>query len=316
MAMGPKCCRAARVVFWMGAWLAGMAHAQPTASTHLQMDIGVGHESQSSPLFQVAPDSTIIYQDGVDRLSGTHVRTALQGSMEWLWSDGLMVSLSGSAMVKRSPTSPGFDLLLPSIQPTVHMPIGQASVGVGLSFQSLDVAGQHFRDTSGLQADWTLLDGQTLWGVVVDTGVQKHSEGLTDMDAEVDSLTLITQFSKPISWADGLDFSLTLGREKNMRGFEDLSNRSTMFSALLRWSWAGVNWSVGRSWRHAQFDEALFVGEAPRYDKTSMADVAAEWELSPVRTLRAEFNETRNASNSRLYENTYHQLVVTVRQSF
>jgi hypothetical protein len=316
MATGPQCFRAARVVFWVWAWLAGMAHAQPVASTHLQIDLGVGHESQTSPLFQVAPDSTIIYQDDVDRLSGTHVRTALQGSVEWLWSDGLMVSLSGSTMLKRSPTTPGFDLTLPSIQPTVHLPIGRASLGIGLNFQSLDVAGQHFRDSTGLQADWTLLDGQYLWGMIVERGVQKHSEGLTDMDAEASSLTLITQISKPVSWADGVDFSLIFGREKNTRGFGDLSNHSTMFSALLRWSWAGVKWSAGRSWRQARFDEAIFPGEPPRDDRTSILDLAAEWELSPARTIRAEFNETRNASNSRLYENIYHQVVVTVRQSF
>jgi len=290
--------------------------AQTTPTGHFQIDVGLGTESQTSPLFQFEPDSTIVYPDGVERLGGSHVRTALQGSFEWLFPDGVLVTLGGSALLKRAPDQPGFDQSLLSVQPSVHFPVALGSLGAGLSVQTLDVAKQHFQKSQGLQLDWTLTKGDQLWGVVLEESVQIHPEELSDLDAVVSSVAFLAQTANPFAGVDGLDFTLSMGRERNVHGYGDLSNRSAMLSVMLHWTWLGANWTAGHSWRHALFDEAFSSGDLPREDRTRMLDLSAQWPLSPDRAIRVELNQALNASNTRLYENTYHQISVTLQQAF
>lgn len=299
-----------------GLLVSTLALAQPARSTHFQLDVGLGNESQTSPLFQLSPESNIIYQDGVDRLSGSHLRTALQGSSEWAWSAGVVTSLAGEVTFKRSPNTPGFDFGSLSLQPAVHLPMGGANVGLGLNLQGLDVAGQHFRDVTGIQANWTRSDGDHLWGVVVDTSTYKHNGDLAVMDAVASSVVLLRQIRNPLPGVDGIDFSGILGREESVRGLGELSSRSVMLTVLARWSWFGADWSLGRGWRQAVFDDTAFPGEPIREDHTAMLDLALQWPLSADRSVRFEFNEAHNTSTTRLYDNTYRQFSVTLRSSF
>lgn len=308
---------AKRTPFALGVWLVStLVLAQPTPSTHFQVDVGVGHEQQTSPLFQISPQSNILYLDGVDRLSGTHARTALQGTKEWMWSGGVVIALAADATFKRAPAKPGFDFASLSVQPTVHVPVGSASVGVGLNLQTLDVAGQHFRDVGGVQTNWTWSDGKRLWGIVIDTAVYKHSGDLVDMDAAASSLVVLRQISDPLPGLDGIDFSGIVGREHNERGIAELSSRSAMLTVLVRWSGLGAHWSIGRGWRQAVFDDTAFVGEPMREDRTAMLDLAVQWPLSAARAVRVEFNESHNTSTTHLYDNLYRQISVTLRSSF
>jgi hypothetical protein len=308
---------ASRIPLVFAAWcVSASLFAQPTPSTHFQLDVGLGNESQISPLFQVSPESNIIYQEGVDRLSGSHMRTALQGTAEWAWSDGVMASLAADATFKRSPGTPGFDFGSVSLQPSVNLPMQGATVGLGLSLQGLDVAGQHFRDVAGIQANWTRSDGEHLWGVVVDASTYKHNSDLADMDAVASSVVVLRQIRNPLPGIDGLDFSGIVGREESLRRLGELSNRSAMLTFLIRWSGFGADWSLGRGWRRAVFDDTVFPGEPPREDRTAMLDLAVQWPLSTDQSLRLEFNETQNASSTRLYDNLYRQFSMTLRSSF
>jgi hypothetical protein len=252
----------------------------------------------------------------LDRLSGSHVRTAMNGAVEWLGSNGIAASLSGDATFKRSPVTPGFDLGSISLQPSVHLPWGRSSMGLGFSLQSLSVAGQHFREVGGVDASWTLADSDGMWGCVLESSIYKHSSDLSDMDAVSSSLVLLRNINAPFRGVDGIDFSAIAGREDNRRGFAELSNRSAMVSALIRWTWRGANFSAGRSWRQSMFDDTVFPGEPIREDRTAMLDLAVQMPLSPDRSVRLEFNESRNVSTTPLYNNLYHQLSVTLRSSF
>jgi hypothetical protein len=233
-----------------------------------------------------------------------------------MWSGGLVTALAADATFKRAPTTPGFDFASLSVQPTAHVPVGTASVGVGLNLQTLDVAGQHFRDVGGVQANWTWSDGKRLWGIVIDTATYKHSGDLADMDASANSLVVLRQISDPLPGVDGIDFSGILGSEHNERGIAELSSRSAMLTVLVRWSGLGANWSVGRGWRQAVFDDIAFAGEPLREDHTAMLDLAVQWPLSDARAIRVEFNESHNTSTTRLYGNLYRQISVTLRSSF
>ena len=317
MSLARQCLWALRAAIgWVVCMGAAQAWAQPTPTSHFQIDVGLGTESQTSPLFQFEPDSTIVYPDGDERLGGSHVSTALHGSIEWLFPDGLLLAVGGSALLKRAPDHPGFDQSLLSVQPSVHFPVGLGSLGAGISVQTLDVAKQHFQKSQGLQLDWTLTNGDQLWGVVLEESVQIHPPEMGDLDAVVSSVAFLSQTANPFDGVDGLDVTLSTGRERNVHGYGDLSNRSAMLSVMLHWSWLGANWTAGHSWRHAVFDEAFSSADVPREDRTRMLDLSAQWPLSPDRAIRVELNQTLNASNTRLYENTYHQFSVTFQQAF
>jgi hypothetical protein len=227
-----------------------------------------------------------------------------------------MAALAADATFKRAPGTPGFDFGSISLQPSVNLPIQGATVGMGLNLQGLDVAGQHFRDVAGIQANWTRSDGEHLWGVVVDASTYKHSSDLADMDAVASSVVVLRQIRNPLPGIDGLDFSGIVGREESVRGLGELSNRSAMLTFLVRWSGFGADWSFGRGWRHAVFDDTVFSGEPLRQDRTAMLDLAAQWPLSADQSLRLEFNETQNTSSTRLYDNLYRQFSVTLRTAF
>lgn len=309
---------ARRALLLLWGWLiAAAVLAQPQSTTQFQLEIGMGHESQNSPLFQFSPESTIVYLDGVDHLSASHMRTGLHGSSDWIWSDGVMASFSADATLKRSAGTPDFDLSTLSLSPSIHWPVaGGASAGLGLSVDRLNVAGLHFRDTQGVQADWTLAKGGQLWGLVLETAVQRHPSDFSEMDAVASSLTFLSQTAHPFAGADSLDFSAIVGQERNLRGNHDLSNRNAMFSVLLHWTWLGGQWSAGHSWRNAAFEESLFPDEPIRQDRTRMLDLAVQWPLSHDQSIRFEVNESHNASNVHLYDNSYRQLSVVYQRSF
>ena len=97
------------------------------------------------------------------------------------------------------------------------------------------------------------------------------------------------------------------------QGNLDLSSRSAMLHAAVRWTWLGADWSLGRGWREAVFEDTLFPNEPVRTDHTVMTDLGAQWPLSDKHAIRVEYNQTRNTSSTRLFDNRYEQLSVTFR---
>ena len=311
--IGMALVRAACALVFLGC--SAMAAAQP-AESHWQLDIGWGHESQTSPVFQISPEGNILYLDGQQGLSGSHIRTSLQGSASWNWEQGVTTALAADATLKRAPNAPGLDFASLSIQPSIHRPFGAANVGMGLNVLSYDVGGRHFRDAMGVQADWTKSDGHQLWGVVAEWTQERHAADFSDMDATATSVVVLRQYTDPLPGIEGLDFSAIVGREVNAHGYLDLSSHSAMLTGTVRWSWLGAEWSVGRSWREARFEDSAFPSEPARADHTVMTDIAAQWPVAANRSVRVEYNEVRNTSNTRLYDNTFQQLSVTLRSSW
>jgi len=305
--------RAACVAAW--ACIATLAVAQP-ADSHFQLDVGLGHEAQSSPVFQISPEGNILYLDGAQGLNGSHLRTSLQGSAHWEWDAGVSTAVSAEVTLKRSPQTPDLNFSSLNLQPSVHIPWGQSSVGWGLNLLSYDMGGRHFRDATGVQMDWTHANPQGLWGIVAEVSHYRHADELSDMDASTASIVLLRQITDPLPGIDGLDLSFIVGQEVNDQGFSDLSSRSAMLHANVRWTWLGADWSLGRSWRQARFDDSAFPGEPARADDTVTTDLAAQWPLSKSQSVRVEINQSRNASNTHLYDNSLLQWSVTLRKEW
>ncbi|ARV19039.1 hypothetical protein AEP_02111 [Curvibacter sp. AEP1-3] len=289
------------------------ACAQSLVSSQLQIDTGIGHEAQSAPVFQLTPESTIVYLDDLKHLSGEHVRTSVQASAEWAWDKGFTVSLAGDATLKKSPAKPDLDYQTVSVQPSLMHPLWGGSGGVGVNLQTFDVGGAHFRDSTGLILNWTRADAESMWGVVAEISEYRHGADLRDMDATSRSLLLLRQYTDPCKAISGLDFSAIVGREENRWGYADLSNRSALLSATVHWSMWGGDWSFGRSYRRAVFDESAFEDDPVRMDATHMTDLSAQWPLTSKVSLRVEMNDSVSRSTTRLYDNNFRQFSVTLR---
>jgi len=301
-----------RVWRFVLAMLVSMAAcAEPAEpSTRVSLDLGLGHEAQTSPLFQISPESTVLYLPGLQRLQGSHARAQLQGFTDWRGDAGLTVSLSGDATFKRSGDTPDFDFMSLSMQPGVHVPLGRANLGAGVNLQRMDVAGQHFRDVRGLQASWALPDGPNLWAIIAETGTYRHSGQLADLDALASSLVLQRQIDHPWSGATGLALSMIWGRERNQRGLRELSHRNFLVGATLDGKLGDLFWTLRPTILRSTFDDSAFASEPARRDRTTLLDLTLEWPLTANQTLRLELNQVRNRSSTHLYDNRYQQVSV------
>lgn len=312
--MGVLAMRALLLLVCLATWSFSV-RAQP-ADSHFQLDIGVGSESQTSPVFQISPEGNILYMDGSQGLHGTHVRSSLQGSVDWTWEGGVSTSISADATVKKSPGTPDLDFASISLQPAIHIPWGTGSVGAGINWLSYDVGGHHFRDATGLQVDWTKSDGQNLWAVVAEVSAYRHAHEFADMDATATSVVVLRQIADPLPGIDGLDLSAIVGKEVNAHGYLDLASHSAMVHATVHWSWLGASWSLGAGRRVAVFEESAFPNEPVRADNTAMTDLSAQWPLSAKHSIRVEYNYMNNTSNTHLYDNTHQQLSVSWRTAW
>jgi hypothetical protein len=288
----------------------------PSPSTRLSVEVGVGHENQSSPLFQLTPESTVLYLGGTQRLQGSHIRTNAEGMTDWALGNGLRLSLSGSATLKHSPDNPLFDMLLLNAQPSLHIPMSGSSLMIGLNLQRIDVSRQKFRQAQGLQSSWTVLDGNNFWSLMGEIGRQQHAGDFQFLNANTRTLLIQRHINKPVSWLEAINLSLLVAWEHNTQNHPDLSNRNAVFNAAAQWNAWGVDWSLARSWRLTRYEDTILPLEPMRRDKGSSTDLVASMPLSKHQTLQLEWNSARNQSITKLYDNQFRQLSITHRSSW
>lgn len=297
-------------------WAQSSVGAEPAPHTEFGVDIGYGQESQSSPLFQISPESTILYLPGAQSLKNQHWRIGFQGTMDVPLAQGWSATLSTNGQFKQAMGAPDMDFATLALSPALHRTLGSSSLGAAVNLQEMAVGGERFRTVRGLQLDWTLPQDQALWAVVVTTSSYRHPGDLAPLDAQETSVVILRQYQKPFQWLDGLDLSAIVGRERNRWGYDELSSRSRMLSATLRWTWQDVTCSVVKSWRQVNFAGSSFPMEPVRADHTSMTDVSLETRLNDKQSLRLELNLAHNASSTRLYNNRFQQSGISFIQTF
>jgi hypothetical protein len=285
--------------------------------SQISTEVGFGYETQTSPLIRISPQGELISIDGLQRLKATSLRVGVQGFANWQLSGGWGLSLAGDMSQKRSPDNPDFNFGMVSVQPALHVAVGPGSVGWGLNWQHIDVAGASFRDTGAVQMDWTQSgpDG-SLWAMVVDVGSNRHFGELSDLDAHTASLVVQRHLAKPGAGLESADFAAYVSRERNDQGYGELSYRSMMLTASLQWQWRGVNWSAGTSLQKMQFDDTAMATDPLRVDRSMGVDLAAELDISPKHTLRVEYSRVRSVSTIAMYDNEYQQVAVKLNTAW
>ena len=286
---------------------AALANEVPAAQ--FSAEVGLGYESQTSPLLRLSAQGELINIDGLQRLGGSHIRSGIQGVLNWQMSPEWSVSLAGDASLKRAPGASDFDFSIASVQPTVHRTLDTGTVGCGLSLQKLDVSGRSFREVRGLQVDWTLPSANgSFYSMAADVSENRHPNEFSDLDSVSSSLSLQRHWVKPLPGLDAMDVSAHFVRERNSLDLAELSHRSQMLSTSVQWLWQGLSWSAGINFQKVQFDATAFATNSVRVDRAVGIELGAEFELSPKYTLRLEYNDVHNESTVALYDNAYQQL--------
>lgn len=291
--------------------------AQPAVGAQVSTELGFGYESQTAPLVRISPQGTFINIDGLQRLGGAHVRAGAQGFANWTLAQDWSVSLAWDANFKRAPTARDLDLAMLSVQPALHWALASSSLGWGLNAQHIRVAGQPFRDVRGVQMDWTQADPDgNQWTLIAEGARHRHRGELRDLDAGAASLVVQRHWVKPWAGPESLDLAVYLMRERNDRGYHELSHRGAMLSASLQWQWLDATWSAGSAWQRARFDDTVFAQEPTRFDRMLSWDLAVERAFSAQHALRIDYSSVRNESSTALYDNRYQQLTVTLQSSW
>jgi len=300
-------------------WPAFAQESEAPPALRWSVQTGLGHESQSSPLFQVTPESSVVYLPGLQRRSGTHALARLEAQTHMALPEGQSLSTRLEWMVKRSPASPGFDMESWQAQPTWHWSAAGAGWGLGATLQRIAVGGSHFRDVSGVQASWVLPQEHGFWTAVVDLGRYRHKGPLADLDASAQSLMVMRRWDigeEGAHWLEGVTLSALAGRERNARGFDELSYRQILFSAAVEGSGSGWDWTLRLSALRARFDGSVFAGDSLRRDRSHMLDASVQWPLPDKAALRVEWNQALNRSGIRVFNNHYRQVSVSWVRSF
>jgi hypothetical protein len=312
-----------RLAWWqMCASAVCIVVAQPALAgdsppTQISTEISAGYETQTSPLIRISPEGELISIEGLQRLKASSVRVGVQGFTHWQLSNGWGLSLAGDISQKRSPDAPDFNFGTASVQPALHLAIGPGSLGCGLSWQHITVAGQAFRSLRSAQIDWTRPEPDgSLWSIVMEMGSNRHFGELSDLDAHTASLVLQRHLAKPGAGMESVDFAAYFSREHNDQGFGELSYRSLMLTASMQWQWERVNWSAGASLQKMRFDDTTLATDPLRVDRSVGLDASAEMDISPRHTLRLEYSRVRSVSTNAMYNNAYQQLAVKINTTW
>lgn len=298
-------------------FLAATACAAPPSASSLSIDAGIGYETQTSPLIRISPQGSLILLDDINRLAGSHVRASLSGMQDWAVGEELRLAVSGDLHLKRSPQTRDLDFSNVSLSSALRWPVGPGFLGIGPGVQRIEVAGRHFRDVTGIHADWTRADERgNHWMVMLDRGRNRHRGDLIDLDSTSTVLMLQHHLAAPLPGVDALDLDLSLARERNDRGFAELSNRNLMLRLGLERSQWGINWGVGLIRQVDRFDDTPLPELPRRKDRSTLLEISAEIALAPGRTLRFDASTVRNQANLALYEDRYRQIGVGVNLSW
>lgn len=290
----------------------GSARAQESA--HVSTDVGVGYESQTSPLIRLSPQGELISLDGVQRLGGGRARVGLQAFANWRLDGDWGTSLAADVSQKKAPSAPDFDFGIISIQPSLHRTIGRASVGWGGTLQRMEIAGRPFREVRSTQITWTLPQAEgDLWMAIADIGSNRHASEFSELDASTASLTAQRHLARPLPGLEGVDLTTFIARERNEREHAELSHTSAMVSASFQWSWCDLHWAAGASLQEVRFDATAFADEPQRVDRAVGIDISAEREISKRTTLSVVYSEIRSLSSLGVYDNTFQQVSVKWR---
>jgi hypothetical protein len=278
----------------------------PEPPTYFLAEIGVGYESQTSPVVRVTPEGTLVRLDGFDRLAGANVHGSTSGMADVQFSPDSHFTVGGDLRFKRAPSASVFDFASVSINPMLRTTLWGAVVGLGRNLQRIDVAGGRFRRVFGTVADLTVADPSgDFWVVLVDRSRNRHVGDLRDLDSTSTQMLFKRHVEKPGFGLDAIEFEIILARERNDQDFHELSSRSALGRIAFDAHILGLDTGLGIARHVSKFDDTAFPGTPRRRDLATTLDASIAWEFQPRNTIKLDYMISKNDANLALFENTY-----------
>lgn len=300
------------LVVWWGphAW-ADEAQA-PANAQPFSVQLGLGHESSTSPFLSLSDDGQFLTRNGNVRNAGVYRRGVLSGMGDVALGQALL-GWSLHLDHKQFPTSPSLDFSAAMGHLTLGVPVGAGvTVGTSLSQQNLRVAGALFRNTRTWSVNTSL--GQPDGGVwVADLGfsTHRHPDTYVDMDARVVSTSVHRRQPVSVWGVQALDINVGYDREHNERGLTDLSQRRVYARIAAERKTGPWTWTLGFMVARTRFDDSALPGMAPRQDRLVSWDLGLAWDLGRGQTLALDLASATSRANSNLFDNRYRNAMLS-----
>lgn len=292
-----------------------LSHADEPA--HVELEVGLGHESSSSPLVRVSEDGALVVVPGLARLSGQVQRAAVQASALWSLTPQWDLALMALADLRRSRQAPGLGLDLGLVDASVRRSDRGLTLGFGPSFTGIAVAGRAFRQTVAWHLDAVAIDdsGQTR-SVRLEWARHRHPEGLDDLDADALALSGSRRWRLQNMGVEHVEIGAGWRRERNRRALPELDQRSLHLSAELGWPAWGLDWTVVLLRQRSRFagsgDGGAAATPTARRDDFLALDLGAEWAWSEQLGVRLSLGDARNRARPAFYDNRHRRAELSV----
>ena len=280
-------------------------------------EFGMGHEYYSSPLVRFNDQGPLIEVVGRRHASGDYRHISASFMKDFPLTDGVSLQMSAAMWNRHFPNARDLDIGIVSVDGIVRFQLGQASLGMGPSFQQIASGGRPFRDRASMQLDWTRVkENKGYTSVVVEVGDNRHSEQFRDLDSRSCLALLREQFIAPARGVRELSIEAGMVREINRFGYADLSNLQVYARLNLGFDMLGLDWNLGGTLQKARFDGPLMDELPSREDSFISGDLSVGYTLSKEISLRWTLSGYRNRSNVVLYDGWFRGNSLSLNAAF
>ncbi len=292
----------------------GAASPEPPATmTTFLAELSAGYEHYSSPLVRLSDEGPLVLVEGRSKLVGHYVGTTISASHMVNFAGQQSLQVNAALRDRNFRHADDLNFRQGNVDVLYRRPVGTASAGIGAGVQRIAVGGQHFRQRVALQADLFFQHGQDgFTSIVIDQGDNRHAFDNRDLDASAGLALVRRQFTNPRHGIDEFAIEAGVGRERNIRGNHDLSNRQLHLRMNMDWHTPGLRWTLALMLQRSQFESALLPGMPARLDRLASLDLGVEYAINTHAAIRADWSQMINKANTALYESRYRGGSVTL----
>ncbi len=260
-----------------------------------------------------APNEPLLLVGDRNVLDAGFSRWVASGSHLWTLEGDTHATASARAEWKRSPRARDLDYGYVSVDGAWRGRLFGHIVGAGPTVQRQWVAGRHYRDQGGLQADAASIDADGGYAsYYVAATVTRHATDFRDFDGRVAYASYRRHWSSPFAYVDGIDFDLGFGLERNRHGYADLDNRNGYARLAVVKKLGGWRATLAVSAQAARFEAPFIEGLDTRRDRYVGYEAVLEYDLAPAVAVKLEASGGRNRSSLPLYELRQRQVAIGV----
>lgn len=274
------------------------------ASRAVQIELGIGHESNSSPLFRFSPEGELVHLPGHSRLAGTLVQAAVSRSWTLPMVGDWHGQVGGRLDTRQAPRAGDLDFSQLQADAFLRHPLAGGTAGVGLSAQQLWVAGARFQRQAAIQLDWTWIgEGDRLVYLNLEAARPRHVAEWRDLDGRVVQASF--NLRQGVSWPGVQHLELMGGvrRDRNRHGYDDLDHHGAYLRAALEGGRGRLSWDLALMLQATDYRAALDPSLPARQDRSRTWSLGLGWQLEPGRDLRLHLTDSRNRARPALYDN-------------